>query len=117
MGESGGRAGARAVRRAVHGRARRVLPPRHLLDPDPGSLTAGPARNARMEPAKLPPEKVADMARMLQSSLKRRRPRPWLVVGGSLLTACLLLALLAWLLWPQPEPPRLEVVAFDAVYT
>jgi hypothetical protein len=67
------------------------------------------------EPKRIPPDKVDELAARLQTSLKRRRPRNWPAVLGALLVAILVLGLLAWWLYPGPAPPRLEVIAFDAV--
>ncbi len=67
------------------------------------------------QPQRIPAQRVDSMASQLKGSLQRRRPRPWLIVGGALLAAIALLVLLAWWLYDQPALPRLEVVVFDAV--
>jgi hypothetical protein len=67
------------------------------------------------QPRKVPTDKVDALASRLQGSLKRRRPRTWMIVVAAMVAAIALLGLLAWWLYDQPEPPRLEVVAFDAV--
>jgi hypothetical protein len=67
-----------------------------------------------MDKPKIPPAKVDAMAERLQTSLKRRRPRGWLVIVG-LIVAIGLILLLAWWFYAPVEMPRLEVVAFDAV--
>jgi hypothetical protein len=67
------------------------------------------------QPKKIPTAKVEALADRLQTSLKRRRPRTWLVVVTAAVAALVLLVLLAWLLHNPTESPRLEVVALDAV--
>jgi hypothetical protein len=63
---------------------------------------------------KIPAETADALARRLQTSLKRRRPRTWLAyvvvflaIGG--------LALVAWWLYNPTPPVRLEVIALDSV--
>ena len=67
------------------------------------------------EPTKIPPDKVDALAERLQTSLKRGRPRTWLVVVAATCVAIGLLALLAWWLYKPTQAPRLEVIALDAV--
>ncbi len=67
------------------------------------------------QPHKIPANQVDGMASQLKGSLRRRRPRPWLIVVSAMVIAIALLGFLAWWLYDRPEPPRLEVVAFDAV--
>jgi hypothetical protein len=66
-------------------------------------------------PHKIPADKVDALAGQLKGSLKRRRPRTWLIVVPAMIVAIALLAWLAWYLFDQPQPPRLEVIAFDSV--
>jgi hypothetical protein len=63
---------------------------------------------------KIPAEQADALARRLQTSLKRRRPRVWIVVLV-VLVAVAGLGLLAWSLYNPTALPRLEVIAFDAV--
>jgi hypothetical protein len=67
-----------------------------------------------MEPKKLPPERVDELGRRLQGSLQRERPR-WGVIALVVLAVGAALGWLAWLLYPGPEPPRLEVIALDGL--
>jgi hypothetical protein len=67
------------------------------------------------EPIKIPADKVDALAQRLQTSLKTRRPRTWLLGTVALVTALGGLALLAWWLYKPTEAPRLEVIVFDAV--
>lgn len=55
------------------------------------------------------------MATQLKGSLRRRRPRPWLIVVSAMILAIALLGLLAWWLCDRSEPRRLEVVVFDTL--
>ncbi len=68
------------------------------------------------QPSKLPPKQVNALAERLQTSLQRRRPRTWFIVASVLALALVGLSLLAWWLYDLPAPPRLEVVAFDALF-
>jgi len=67
------------------------------------------------EPTKIPVDKLDALAERLQTSLKRRRPRTWLVVVVATVAAMGLLAFLAWWLYKPTQMPRLEVVALDTV--
>jgi hypothetical protein len=67
------------------------------------------------EPHKLPPDKVDALAQRLQGSLKRRRPRTWLIVMGAMVLAIAGLSLLAWWLHNRTAPPRLEIIVFDTL--
>ena len=68
-------------------------------------------------PHKIPAEQIDGMTSQLKGALKRRRPRTWLIVVSAMVISIVLLALLAWWLYNPTEPPRLEVIAFDAVAT
>jgi hypothetical protein len=62
---------------------------------------------------KNPPANAEALARKLQENLQRQRPRwvRWLpALAGILLVV---LAVLAWALYPKPDPPRLTVTAMD----
>ena len=67
------------------------------------------------ESTKIPADKVDALAKQLQTSLQRRRPRPWLLVVAITLAAIGLLVLLAWWLYKPVAAPRLEVIALDVV--
>jgi hypothetical protein len=63
-----------------------------------------------------PPRRNADeLAKQLQASLRRQRPRPWLLIGGLLLVSALALGGLAWWLAPRPDPPPLAALAVDTL--
>lgn len=66
-----------------------------------------------MKPKKEPAKPKDDMQQKLQESLRKRRPRilPVLLIVSGLVIG--ILGLLVFLLYPRPELPRLQVVAFD----
>jgi hypothetical protein len=68
-----------------------------------------------MSENKLPPDRVDELARRLQGSLRQDRPRSWLIVLVALVVCSALLGGLAWWLYPRPELPRLEVIALDGL--
>lgn len=57
------------------------------------------------------------LAKQLKDSLARRRLRPWKVVLPAALGCTLILALLAWWLYPRAKPAPLQIVALDSVHT
>jgi hypothetical protein len=67
------------------------------------------------EANKLPADKVDALAERLQGSLKRRRPRTWLIVLSVTVLALVVLGLSAWWFSDRSEPVRLEIVVFDQV--
>jgi hypothetical protein len=62
---------------------------------------------------KPPPRQEDELTQRLRESVHKHRP--WTVQGVLILLALLVipLVLLAWWMVPRPEPPRLEVIAFD----
>jgi hypothetical protein len=69
----------------------------------------------RMSDPKPPAPKVDALARQLKDSLAHRRPRPWKLVLATLVGSVLMLVLLAWWLYPEPQPALLQVIALDVV--
>jgi hypothetical protein len=70
-----------------------------------------------MSDAKPIDPKAEALARQLKEKLERRRPRPWKLVIASLVIATLLLALLAWWMYPRPKSLPLQVMALDVLAT
>jgi len=62
-----------------------------------------------------PPVDPAALANQLRASIQKQRPRRLLTLALTLSLAGATLLLLAWLVWPKPELPRLNVIAFDHV--
>jgi hypothetical protein len=56
------------------------------------------------------------LARKLQEKLKQERPRWYRWVPLVAVTLFGVLALFAWLIYPEPDPPRLTVTACDALH-
>ena len=64
---------------------------------------------------KKPSPKAEELAQKLQEKLRRERPR-WARWVPLIVVACLgLLAILAWVLYPPSDPPRLVVTALDVL--
>jgi hypothetical protein len=65
-----------------------------------------------------PPAPSSDvLATQLKDSLKRRRLRPWKIVLASMTLGIIVMALLAWWLYPRPQLAPLQIIALDAVTT
>jgi hypothetical protein len=63
------------------------------------------------------PERAEALAKQLQQSLAQRRPRPWNLVLTVLAICSLMLAGLAYWLYPRARPATLEILALDDVFT
>ena len=61
--------------------------------------------------------KADELAKQLKASLAQRRPRTWKPVLRTLAVSVLLLAGLAWWLYPRARSRPLQVIAFDAIFT
>ena len=65
-----------------------------------------------------PPTPHAEaLAKQLQESLAKRRPRTWKPVLALLAGCTLFLALFAWWMYPRPAMPLLQIIALDSVFT
>lgn len=60
--------------------------------------------------------KADDLAKRLQESLTKRRPRTWRPVIVTMVLGSLLLIALTWWMVPRPRPEPLQIVALDAVF-
>src|SRR5262245_47454579 len=56
-----------------------------------------------------------ELAARLRAHEKKRRPRRLLILSLLLLLFAVPIALVVWWFWPVAPPPRLRIVAFDAV--
>lgn len=61
--------------------------------------------------------KADAMAHQLKDSLMDDRPHSWKLIVGSLAGCVLLLAILAWWLYPKPKPGPLQIVGLDSICT
>jgi hypothetical protein len=66
------------------------------------------------KPAAPPPEVLA---KQLKESLARRRWQPWKLVLATMAGGIVLMALLAWWLYPRPRSAPLQIIALDVVCT
>ena len=67
-------------------------------------------------PTNRPKADAEELAARLQSSLRRRRIKPTLIVLATLGLSVAALGILAWSLYPGPELPPLQVLALDGIY-
>src|SRR5947208_3257469 len=70
-----------------------------------------------MAETKPPSPKSEALGKQLKASLAQRRPQPWKAVLATLAAAVVLLALLAWWLYPRPLPAPLQLMALDVLCT
>jgi hypothetical protein len=56
-----------------------------------------------------------EMARLLKASIRKRRPRYYPTLGVILAVFAVALVLVAWLLWPRPSLPPLNLLACDQI--
>src|ERR1700704_4641033 len=57
------------------------------------------------------------LAKQLKDSLARRRWQPWKLVLATMAGGIVLMALLAWWLYPRPRLAPLQIIALDIVCT